>query len=170
MLYGRPRGDRGTVGTAARVASGRRRRTGHGRPPGQRPRWWRESRPRWAASRSCVVVGLWVKGQGPQELGSLSGALHSFGRLTALLSLGAAAHPGLPHGAGPVPGAGVRAGRHRADAPLVGFTSFNLLWAHIVLITLGYAAATQLGIWGTLVDFVVQLPGDAAGGGRHRRA
>ena len=42
---------------------------------------------------------------------------------------------------------------------LVGFTSFNLLLAHIVLSTLGYAASTQLGIWGTLVDFVVNYPG-----------
>ena len=42
---------------------------------------------------------------------------------------------------------------------LVGFTSFNLLWAHIVLSTLGYASSTQLGIWGTLVDFVVNYPG-----------
>ena len=42
---------------------------------------------------------------------------------------------------------------------LVGFTSFNLLLAHIVLSTLGYASSTQLGIWGTLVDFVVSYPG-----------
>ena len=28
---------------------------------------------------------------------------------------------------------------------LVGFTSFNLLWAHIVLITLGYAAGIAEG-------------------------
>ena len=33
-----------------------------------------------------VVIALWVKGQGPGELGSVTGVLHSFGRLTALLA------------------------------------------------------------------------------------
>ena len=45
--------------------------------------------------------------------------------------------------------------RHR----LVGFTSFSLMWTHIVLIWLGYAAATQQGVWGTIVDLVVDYPG-----------
>ena len=45
--------------------------------------------------------------------------------------------------------------RHR----LVGFTSVNLLGAHIVLITLGYAASTTLGLWGTIVDVVLHYPG-----------
>ncbi len=31
--------------------------------------------------------------------------------------------------------------------------------AHIVLITLGYAAGSSLGLWGTIVDFVVNYPG-----------
>jgi ferredoxin-NADP reductase len=30
---------------------------------------------------------------------------------------------------------------------------------HIVLITLGYAAGSSLGLWGTIVDFVVNYPG-----------
>jgi hypothetical protein len=42
---------------------------------------------------------------------------------------------------------------------LTGITSFYMLTAHIMLSTLGYAASTQLGIWGTLVDFVVSYPG-----------
>jgi ferredoxin-NADP reductase/DMSO/TMAO reductase YedYZ heme-binding membrane subunit len=42
---------------------------------------------------------------------------------------------------------------------LVGFTSFNLLWAHIVLITLGYAATGPQGLWSTIVDFVLNYPG-----------
>ena len=45
--------------------------------------------------------------------------------------------------------------RHR----WVGFTSFNLMVAHVVLITLGYAATTPAGLWGTIVDFVLNYPG-----------
>ena len=30
---------------------------------------------------------------------------------------------------------------------------------HVVLITLGYAAGSSLGLWGTIVDFVVDYPG-----------
>ncbi len=42
---------------------------------------------------------------------------------------------------------------------LVGFTSFTLLMAHIVLITLGVAASSPTGLWGTIVDLVVEYPG-----------
>ena len=31
--------------------------------------------------------------------------------------------------------------------------------AHVVLITLGYAATTPKGLWGTIVDFVLNYPG-----------
>jgi DMSO/TMAO reductase YedYZ heme-binding membrane subunit len=31
--------------------------------------------------------------------------------------------------------------------------------AHIVLIVLGYAASTTLGLWGTIVDLVLRCPG-----------
>ncbi|MEP6649295.1 MAG: ferric reductase-like transmembrane domain-containing protein [Lapillicoccus sp.] len=130
-----------------------------GRRAANDPAWWRQL----AAALGCLsmvfVVGLWVKGQGPQELGSVSGALHSFGRLTALQSslllliqvVLMARVPFLERGFGQ--DAIVRA--HK----LAGLASFDLLWAHIVLSTLGYAASTQLGIWGTLVDFVLNYPG-----------
>lgn len=49
---------------------------------------------------------------------------------------------------------------------LVGFTSFSLLLAHLVLITLGYAANTSLGLVGTFVDLVLAYP-DVAGLRRH---
>jgi ferredoxin-NADP reductase len=41
----------------------------------------------------------------------------------------------------------------------VGFWSFNLMVVHIVAITLGYAATSPKGLWGTIVDFVVNYPG-----------
>src|SRR6478609_2907770 len=115
---------------ASRVVDGAARATG-GRPAND-PDWWRQL----AAALGCLsvvfVVRLWVTGQGLQDLGSLSGALHSFGRLTALLSslllliqvVLMARVPFLERGFGHY--AIVRT--HR----LARFTSFNLLWAHIL--------------------------------------
>ena len=42
---------------------------------------------------------------------------------------------------------------------LVGFTSFNLMVAHIVLTTVGYSAGTDLGVIATFVDQVLHSPG-----------
>ena len=53
---------------------------------------------------------------------------------------------------------------------LVGFTSFNLMVAHIVLTTLGYSAGTDLGVIATFVDQVLHSPGMLLATGRHRRA
>ena len=130
-----------------------------GRRPSTATAWGRDVATALACLSVVFVVALWVKGQGPGELGSVTGALHSFGRLTALLASNLlliqvilmARVPFLEKAFGQ--DAMVRT--HR----LVGFTSFNLLWAHIVLSTLGYASSTQVGIWGTLVDFVVNYPG-----------
>jgi predicted ferric reductase len=133
------------------------------RATGDRPsthsEWWRQLAAALAFLSFLVVIALWVGGQALQEMGSLSGALHSFGRLTALLASNLlliqvilmSRIPFLERGFGQ--DAIVRT--HR----LAGFTSFHLMLAHIVLTTLGYAASTQLGIWGTLVDFVLNYPG-----------
>ena len=45
--------------------------------------------------------------------------------------------------------------RHR----LVGFTSFNLMLAHVVLITVGYAAQDHRNLFGELWSLVVDYPG-----------
>jgi predicted ferric reductase len=139
-----------TVDGIARATGGR---------PANEPDWWRQLAAALGGLAVVFVVGLWVEGQGPAELGSVSGALHSLGRLTALLSsvllliqvVLLARVPFLERGFGQ--DAIVRS--HR----LAGFASFHLLVAHLVLSTLGYAASTQLGIWGTVVDFVVNYPG-----------
>jgi predicted ferric reductase len=140
-----------------RVVDGLARATGD--RPSIHSEWWRQLAGALAFLSFLVVIALWVGGQAPQEMGSLSGALHSFGRLTALLASNLlliqvilmSRIPFLERGFGQ--DAIVRT--HR----LAGFTSFHLMLAHIVLTTLGYAASTQLGIWGTLVDFVLNYPG-----------
>ncbi|WP_235530640.1 ferric reductase-like transmembrane domain-containing protein [Phycicoccus sp. Root563] len=123
------------------------------------PRWWRDA----SAAAFCLVLlwvtALWVAHGGIQDLGSVAGALTSTGRLTGLIASALllvqvflmARVPWFEQAWGQ----DELARTHR----LVGFTSFNLLWAHIVLITLGYAAGTPTGIWGTLVDLVLHYPG-----------
>jgi ferredoxin-NADP reductase/DMSO/TMAO reductase YedYZ heme-binding membrane subunit len=105
------------------------------------------------------VTALWVVNGGVQELGSVAGALTTLGRLTGLIASALllvqvflmARVPWFEQAWG-------QDGLARTHR-LVGFTSFSLLWAHIVLITLGYAAGTPVGLWGTIVDFVLNYPG-----------
>ena len=52
---------------------------------------------------------------------------------------------------------------------LVGFTSFNLMVAHVVLITWGYAAGRPRQVPGDVLEPDRQLPRHAARPGRHRR-
>ena len=57
-----------------------------GRRPSTTAAWSRDIAMALAGLSVVVVIALWVKGQGPGELGSVTGVLHSFGRLTALLA------------------------------------------------------------------------------------
>lgn len=129
------------------------------RPARAVPTWWRDASGALLWGVLLYVTALWVGGGGVSDLGSLSGFLTSTGRLTGLVASALllvqvflmARVPWFEQAWGQ----DGLARLHRT----VGFTSFNLLWAHIVLITLGYAAASPQGIWGTVVDFVVNYPG-----------
>jgi predicted ferric reductase len=106
-----------------------------------------------------VVTALWVAGGGIQTLASVSGLFTSLGRLTgmwasALLLLQVLLMARIPFVERSY-GQDELTRRHR----LVGFTSFSLMVAHLVLITVGYAAAADAGIVGTFVDVVLTYPG-----------
>jgi predicted ferric reductase len=123
------------------------------------PRWWRDASVSAFWLVLLWVTALWVLNGGVQELGTPSGALTTLGRLTGLIASALllvqvflmARVPWFEQAWGQ----DALARTHR----IVGLTSFTLLWAHIVLITLGYAAGTPLGLWGTIVDFVLNYPG-----------
>ncbi|HQF04084.1 MAG TPA: ferric reductase-like transmembrane domain-containing protein, partial [Phycicoccus sp.] len=123
------------------------------------PGWCRTASALAFWSVLVAVTALWVQGGGLGELGSVAGALTSTGRLTGLIAsallliqvLLMARVPWFEQSWGQ----DELVRTHR----LVGFTSFNLMLAHIVLITLGYAAGSTLGLWGTIVDLVVNYPG-----------
>jgi len=123
------------------------------------PAWWRDASVAAGWLVLLLVTALWVKGGGIQQLTSVSGALMSTGRLTGLIASALlliqvflmARVPWVEQAWGQ----DELARTHR----LVGFTSFTLMLAHIVLITLGYAAGTSAGIVGTFVDFTLNYPG-----------
>ncbi len=103
------------------------------------PRWWRDAAGVACWASALVVVALWLSGRGLQSLASSpADLLMSLGRITGLVAadllliqvLLMARVPWIERSYGQ----DELARRHR----LVGFWSFNLLLAHIVLITLGY--------------------------------
>ncbi len=106
-----------------------------------------------------IVVALWVAGGGVQALAGLGTGLTTIGRLTGLVASDLLLIQVLLMARIPLVektyGQDELARRHR----LVGFWSFNLMVLHIVAITLGYAATSPKGLWGTIVDFVLNYPG-----------
>jgi len=109
---------------------------------------------------SLVLVAYWWAADGGLVgLGSLATGLTSFGRLTGLVAsvlllaqvVLMARIPLLEHAYGQ----DELAHRHR----LVGFTSFNLMLAHVALITWGYAAGQLSATPGTLWNLTLNMPG-----------
>jgi predicted ferric reductase len=123
------------------------------------PRWWRDASAVFAWGVTLFVVALWIAGGGLTSFGSLGESLTNIGRLTGLVAsvlmllqvLLMARIPPVEQAWGQDELARV----HR----LVGFTSFNLMVAHIVLVTVGYSAGTDLGVVATFVDQVLHSPG-----------
>lgn len=100
-----------------------------------------------------LVTYWWTAAGGVHALGGLETGLTALGRVTGLWSsvLLLARVPVLESAFGQ----DELARLHR----LVGFTSFTLMLAHIVLITWGYAAGSLLATPGMLWDLVVDYPG-----------
>ncbi|WP_329048864.1 ferredoxin reductase family protein [Amycolatopsis sp. NBC_01488] len=125
-------------------------------PPAVRA-WWRDAAGLTAWLSVLFVVALWVSGRGLQDLGT--DFFTSAGRLTGLLSadllllqvLLMARIPWVERSYGQ----DELVRRHR----LTGFTSITLLAAHLVFITLGYAATDRSGVLGEAWDLVTTYPG-----------
>lgn len=123
------------------------------------PRWWRDTTGALTWLSMLVVVALWVRGGGLSDLSGYATGLTSLGRVTALVAsdlllvqvLLMARIPWVEQSYGQ----DELARRHR----LVGFWSFNLMVAHIVLITLGYAATARTGVLAETWDLLVTYPG-----------
>ena len=105
------------------------------------------------------VVALWVAGGGLADFTSVGESLTNLGRLTGLVASVLILVQVLLMARIPVVeqawGQDELARVHR----LVGFTSFTLMIAHIVLTILGYNAGTGLGVIATFIDEVLHSPG-----------
>ncbi len=127
-------------------------------PPAARV-FWLDVAGAGAIFSMVVVVALWMANGGVQDLGAVPSGLSSTGRLTGLVSadllliqvLLMARIPWVERAYGQ----DLLARRHR----VVGFASFNLMLAHVVLITLGYAALGHTGVLGQAWELVVSYPG-----------
>ena len=101
----------------------------------------------WAADGGVTDLGGWATGL--TSVGRLTGLVASFLLLAQVLLMAR------------VPAAGAAFGQDRLARMhrLVGFTSFNLMLAHIVLITWGYAAGELDRTPATLWDLTTNYPG-----------
>ncbi|UOX90583.1 ferric reductase-like transmembrane domain-containing protein [Amycolatopsis sp. FBCC-B4732] len=119
--------------------------------------WWRDVAGLTAWLSVLFVVALWVSGRGLQDL--RTDFFTATGRLTGLVSadllllqlLLMARIPWVERSYGQ----DELTRRHR----LAGFTSITLLAAHIVLITLGYAATDRSGVLAETWALVTTYPG-----------
>ena len=126
---------------------------------GRTPLWWRDASGAVAWALVLFVVALWVAGGGLTAFGTVGDALTNVGRLFGLVASVLILLQVLLMARIPIVeqawGQDELARVHR----LVGFTSFNLMLAHIVLTVLGYDQGTNLGVVGTFLDEVLHSPG-----------
>jgi ferredoxin-NADP reductase len=146
--------------TAVASASSARRRATRGRT----------SRARFDAGvRLAALVGLWLglllvsywwsAGGGIRDLGSWADGLTSTGRLTGLVASDLLLVQVLLMARVPVLERAYGQDRLAVIHRLVGLTSFNLMVAHVVLITWGYAAGRVRDTPGTLWTLTWDYPG-----------
>ncbi|MEO7980286.1 MAG: ferredoxin reductase family protein [Sporichthyaceae bacterium] len=108
----------------------------------------------------AIVVGLWVAGRGGQDLfGGTAASLTSLGRVTGLVASDLLLVQVLAMAR--IPWAERAFGQDRLARwhRLLGFSSFHLMLAHVVLITFGYAASAQTGVLGELWSLIWTYPG-----------
>ena len=111
----------------------------------------------WAAV--LLVVYWWVTGRGVQDLGGWSTGLSSLGRLTGLLAAVLLLFQVLLMARIPLLEGAFGQDRLARLHRLTGFTSFNLMLAHIGLITWGYAAGDLWATPRTFWDLTTDYPG-----------
>jgi len=111
----------------------------------------------WASL--LLVTYWWVTDGGVQELAAWDTGLTSIGRLTGLLASDLLLVQVLLMARVPLLEGAFGQDRLARHHRIVGFTSFNLLLAHLVLITWGYAAGELSATPATLWDLTVDYPG-----------
>jgi predicted ferric reductase len=122
--------------------------------------WWNVTARGVVWATSIAVAAFWLRGGGIQDLmGGGGPALTTLGRATGLVAANLLLYQVLLMARVPVFERGFGRDNLVRWHRRVGFWSFWLMVAHIVLVVLGYAATEQLGWWDQTVDFVVTYPG-----------
>ncbi len=106
-----------------------------------------------------LVVWWWLTGGGITDLGGWATGLTSLGRVTGLVAAVLLLAQVLLMARVPVLERAFGQDRLVRIHRLVGLTSFDLMVAHVVLITWGYAAGSATAAPATLWDLVVNYPG-----------
>lgn len=119
---------------------------------------------RWMAgvslALSLLLVGFWwAAAGGVGQLGLWTSALTSTGRLTGLVAADLLLVQVLLMARVPLLEGAFGQDRLARLHRLVGFTSFNLMLAHVALIVWGYAAGDLLATPGTAWDLTTDYPG-----------
>jgi predicted ferric reductase len=124
------------------------------------PRWWADAGGLGAGLSLLVVTALWVANQGVQQvLGGGPAALSALGRLTGLLGSDLLLAQVLLMARAPLVERAFGQDRLARWHRWTGFTSFHLMVAHVVLITIGYAGAAHTNGFAELWDMIVSYPG-----------
>ena len=129
------------------------------RPPLRR-RWWPTAVAVVVWATHLLVVCLWVSNGGVGALAAGAGpALSSIGRLLALLSSNLLLLQVFAMAR--IPWAERALGQDRIIRwhRVFGFTSLNLMLAHVVATTAGYSALERTGVWDEFWSLVTTAPG-----------
>jgi predicted ferric reductase len=124
------------------------------------PRWWADAGGIGAGLSLLIVTALWVANRGLQQVtGGGPDALSSLGRLTGLLASDLLLLQVLLMARIPLVERAFGQDRLARWHRWTGFTSFHLMVAHIVLITLGYAGSAHANVFGELWNMIISYPG-----------
>jgi predicted ferric reductase len=130
------------------------------RAPRVTPRWWADLGGVGAGLSLLIVTALWVSNGGVQQItGGGPDAITAAGRLTGLWAADLLLVQVLLMSRVPLVERAFGQDRLARWHRWTGFTSFHLMLAHIVLITIGYAGAAHANAFGELWDMVVTYPG-----------